>query len=161
MYNTLLKLDVGGVWLLATFGILPMVYTTFYFYPTIQILIIVLYFAVSLAALAIIVTCNSRQHRAIALAVQYALRVFVLACRLSPIANGVADNTIYYVVLDVLNGFGVLVNVLHIPERWFPGGFDYFFNGHQLMHISTMVGLFIFKTGFILDIEWLILMNSQ
>ncbi len=155
VYDKLLKIDVAGVWLLATFGSLPMMYTTFYLYPGFQFAVILAYFGVSIMAMLIIVLGNSRQHRAIAMGVQYSLRLFVLGCRLSPIAQGVPDNSAYYVILEVLNAFGVLVNVLHIPERWFPGSFDYVFNGHQLMHISTVVALYVFKTGFIMDIEWL------
>ena len=155
VYDNLLKTDVMGVWFIATFGLIPMMYTTFHRFPGFRLAVICAYIMISLMAMAMIITCNSRQHRAVALTTQYLLRLFVLGCRFSPLAVGVANNTHYYLLLETLNAFGVLVNVLHFPERWFPGGFDYYCNGHQLMHISSTLSVFVFKTAFILDIEWL------
>ena len=154
VYDRLLYFDVLGVWLLATFATLPIIYTTFHCYPELRTWVFMLYMGVSLLALLIIANGGSRQHRAIAFMIQYAIRLLILACRLSPLAAGVPDNIFYYLLLEVLNTLSVVVNTLHIPERWMSGRFDYFLNGHQLMHISTTTALFVFKTGFIIDMEW-------
>ena len=158
VYDNLLKLDVIGVWFLSTFGTIPMMYTTFYRFPGLRLAIILGYILVSVIAMVILLTGNSRQHRAIAFTTQYVLRLFILGCRFSPLAVGVANNSLYYLLLEALHAFGVAINVLHFPERLLPGGFDYFCNGHQLMHISSTLSLFVLKTAFIKDIEWL---NNQ
>lgn len=155
VYDLVLKVDVGGVWLMASLGTLPFMYTTFYGNLRLQLAVISIYSTVSMLAAIIIVSGNNRVYRAIAFASQYCVRLFVLACRLYPVVEGLPDNNLYYFMLEVLNGLGVIVNALHIPERWFPGRFDYVFNGHQLMHISTALALISFRTALIMDFEWL------
>jgi adiponectin receptor len=38
---------------------------------------------------------------------------------------------------------GVIVYLWKIPERWFPGQFDYYFHSHQIWHILTFLGTVI------------------
>lgn len=160
VYDFVLKVDVGGVWLMASVGTLPFLYTTFYGRPSLQGVVISVYTMVSVLAAIIIVMGNDRKYRAIALASQYCVRLFVLGCRLYPVVEGLPDNIEYYFILELLNGLGVIVNTLHIPERWFPGRFDYVFNGHQLMHICTTMALLLFRTALTMDLEWLNNINS-
>ena len=155
VYNTLLKLDVFGVWLLAIYGSLPPIYTTFYCHTKLFNSIITLNLVLSLILLWYIFKNGSLKFRVVAFTAQYIIRILVILIRLTSLAEGLPRNTIYYIVLEVLCTIGFIANTFRIPERWFPGKLDYYFNSHNLMHISTTLAILAFKTAILMDIEWI------
>lgn len=46
-----------------------------------------------------------------------------------------------YVVMDVVGLLGAVLNVSKVPERWYPGVFDYACNSHMLMHLCAFAAL--------------------
>lgn len=38
--------------------------------------------------------------------------------------------------------FGGAIGAMHIPEKWFPGSLDYYFNSHNIMHILVVVAVY-------------------
>jgi len=46
-----------------------------------------------------------------------------------------------YVAMDVVGLLGAVLNVSKVPERWYPGVFDYACNSHMLMHLCAFAAL--------------------
>lgn len=45
----------------------------------------------------------------------------------------------YLVVLTIVLEVGRRTYSKHVPEKWAPGQFDYFFNSHQIMHVMALL----------------------
>ena len=43
---------------------------------------------------------------------------------------------------------------LRVPERWFPGKFDLFFNSHQIWHICVVLAALIHWRSCMMMLEW-------
>ena len=155
VYNTLLKLDVFGIWLLAMYGSLPPIYTTFYCHTMLFNFIITLNLVLSLILLWYMFKNGSLKFRVVAFVTQYIIRILVILIRLTSLGEGLPRNTIYYIILEVFCTLGFIVNTFRIPERWLPGKLDYYFNSHNLMHIATTLAILAFKTALLMDIEWI------
>jgi adiponectin receptor len=41
-------------------------------------------------------------------------------------------------LMFLLYGAGLLFYLLRIPERWYPGHFDYWLNSHQIWHMFVL-----------------------
>ncbi|KAI8144151.1 hemolysin-III related-domain-containing protein [Fennellomyces sp. T-0311] len=53
----------------------------------------------------------------------------------------------YILVMGLFYIAGALLYGSRVPERWFPGSFDLWFQSHSIFHISMMVGLGFYYTG--------------
>ena len=49
---------------------------------------------------------------------------------------------------------GVLIGAARVPERFFPGSFDYVFNSHNIMHVMTVGGSWSMHKAVTMDFEW-------
>lgn len=49
---------------------------------------------------------------------------------------------------------GAAIYVLQVPERWWPGYFDYFFSSHQLWHLSIFAAVLVHYVGLMHLYEW-------
>lgn len=158
VYRTLLKVDVAGVWVIATAGPLPLMYTAlscndnlFYFYMT-------SYAAVSLFSLRCLLLVDSKRARLAVLSMQFVYRVMATVLRvfLLPSNDPRLQAVSALVATDFLSLVGACINAFHVPERWFPLGSPvYIFNGHSLMHVVGVVMLVVARRGFLLDMQWI------
>lgn len=49
---------------------------------------------------------------------------------------------------------GATIYALRIPEKWWPGRFDLFFNSHQILHCSTLIAVCAYTRGIYLLMEY-------
>jgi predicted membrane channel-forming protein YqfA (hemolysin III family) len=41
-----------------------------------------------------------------------------------------------------VSAVGGVIGAMHIPEKWFPGSVDYYFNSHNIMHILVVLAVY-------------------
>jgi hypothetical protein len=51
-------------------------------------------------------------------------------------------------------GSGAAIYLFQVPERWWPGHFDYFFSSHQLWHLSIFAAVLVHYFALIHMYEW-------
>ncbi|KAK7971470.1 hypothetical protein PG989_016486 [Apiospora arundinis] len=56
--------------------------------------------------------------------------------------------------LAVINFSGSAIYAARIPERWFPGTFDYIGQSHNLMHILVLMGALVRLQGLLGALEY-------
>ena len=155
LYKRLLKTDVFGVWFATTFGTISSSYVALYCLPTVRHSYFMMYLLLSLVVLYYLVVLDCKRKRVIALTIQFFFRSVVHLIRLTPLVTVDVTAFYYYLVMNVISSIGALINALYIPERWFPGKCDYFFNGHSLMHVIALLSLAVGRYGLLIDLAWL------
>ena len=155
VYAALLKMDVTGVWFVTTFGEVSIIYSSLYCTPWLHAAYMSWYLVLSVIVLWFFLSAKTKRGRTLVLSVQYIFRIIVLVLRISPVGVGSTESLWCYVTMEWLAVPGALINALHIPERWLPGKVDYFFNGHNLMHIVSILLVTIARKGFLADIQWI------
>lgn len=60
----------------------------------------------------------------------------------------------YVTAVALLYFMGVVVYVLRVPERWFPGRFDIWGHSHQIWHIFVVLGIIVHTFGVVRQYEW-------
>lgn len=155
-YRQLLKTDIFGVWWICTFGPLSSVYTGLYCSPGVLTVYLVPYFTLSALVLYYLMIQDCKRKRVAALTAHALLRFLIHPLRLSSLSQSSTDAVYYYAIMDAITSVGALINGFHVPERWIKGGLsDYLLNGHSLMHIIAILGIWIGKYGFFSDMLWL------
>lgn len=56
---------------------------------------------------------------------------------------------------DAIAILGGIIGALRVPERCFPGRFDFFFNSHHIMHVLVLVAVVQMHYAAKLDLIWL------
>lgn len=100
-------------------------------------------------------TAQSGARRLQSFALQALFRAFLFFLRWFKLGTGNPESLYLYVIMDVLALTGGLVNVWHIPERFSPGTFDYWFNSHQIMHVAVILAIMFLHWGTMEDLAWL------
>ena len=157
VYKALLKVDVAGVWVIATAGPLPLMYTALGCHRNLLCFYMAAYALVSAVSLRYLLLVDSKRARLAVLSLQFVFRVMATVSRaflLSPSDPRLQAFSLF-VATDVLSLVGASINAFHIPERWFPINPVYIFNGHSLMHVVGVVMLMVARRGFLLDMQWL------
>lgn len=115
---------------------------------------IVSYVCLSMLIFFNLISANDKKMRSILFTIQFIFRILFLIIRHSPYGCGHKHH--YYILLEVCNILGVIINALHIPERWLQNDtFNHFVNGHSLMHIIVPIGIMASKEGLLIDMKWL------
>ena len=57
---------------------------------------------------------------------------------------------------EIFTAIGLIIGVLRLPERFWPGGFDLMFNSHNLLHMLPVVGAYHMHKAYMLDYQWLL-----
>jgi len=57
---------------------------------------------------------------------------------------------------DVVSVVGGFIGVVRIPELWFPGKLDLFFNSHHIMHVMVVLAVFHMNLATNGDIRWIL-----
>eukprot|EP00049_Salpingoeca_infusionum_P026729 m.27569 g.27569 ORF g.27569 m.27569 type:complete len:598 (-) comp8943_c0_seq1:650-2443(-) len=141
------KLDYGGIVFLILGSVESVIYFTFYCHRDLRII----YMSLTLVfgALTAWVTWHPKFDGKNKKHIRVLLFVILSATAFLPVAHFAMiygmEHTL--TVIDVFWLFGIscplyligaAVFVLKVPERFFPGRFDYFFHSHQLWHIFVM-----------------------
>jgi len=155
-YMVLLKIDLLGIWFTQTFGALITICAAIHCYSieTKQACLI-FYLGICVVCLYQAMTVSTVWGRRFAFTAPFAFRVVCLFLRMSPWGGG-DRNTFYYVIMqDVLAILGGYIGAVNIPEKWFPGKMDLFFNSHAIMHILVVVAVYQMHEAAILDLIWM------
>jgi predicted membrane channel-forming protein YqfA (hemolysin III family) len=62
---------------------------------------------------------------------------------------------LFFPLKDAISILGGFIGAMRIPERWFPGRFDFFFNSHHIMHVLVLVAVVQMHYASKLDLIWL------
>jgi predicted membrane channel-forming protein YqfA (hemolysin III family) len=62
---------------------------------------------------------------------------------------------VFFSLKDAISILGGFIGAMRIPERWFPGRFDFFFNSHHIMHVLVLVAVVQMHYASKLDLIWL------
>lgn len=155
-YRWLLKTDVFGVWFVATLGSLSGIYAALYCLPPLlRHGYLVIYMLLSLVVLYYVVAVDCKKKRVLGLTVQFFFRSFIQVLRLTSLVAIPLTSFYYYLIVYVISSVGALINALHVPECWFPGGCDYVWNGHSMMHVTAFVSVAIGRYAMLTDLMWL------
>ena len=133
-YGGLLFSDVMGVWSLNLVGL---VCSLFIGYPCMPFHL-KLSITLSIALLTIIplFTTKSAKHRGLLFLGMTLARFILLAFRFCHGA-GTLSGIMLFIGAEVLSTLGGTINVLRVPERFFPGMFD-LLNSHTIMHFLVV-----------------------
>jgi hypothetical protein len=125
------------------------------------------YLAIGLITLYFLIFAQSAKWRAISLLGMSLIRVFSIATAILITSGGGSSSNAqalkYWAFMEFFVVLGAVINVisphppthrccsqphtplhpqvLKVPERFWPGVFNFFFNSHQIMHIFSIIGL--------------------
>jgi predicted membrane channel-forming protein YqfA (hemolysin III family) len=62
----------------------------------------------------------------------------------------------FIILQDFLSIIGGIIGVVRIPEKWFPGRLDLWFNSHHIMHLMVVWAVMHMNAATNKDINWVI-----
>jgi hypothetical protein len=93
------------------------------------------------AALWILFFAKSPASRAASFGVQLLVRFgLIITTGLLSLTHWTPEWLVFHLFMESWSLVGAVINVLRIPEKWYPGRFDYF-QSHTIMHICVAVGM--------------------
>lgn len=156
LYKRLLQVDMIGIWFTQSFGALITIYASiFCLGKPAHHIIFSFYFVLSVVALYKAVVAGSPWQRRCSFALQVVLRSGLLVLRLSPYGGGDPQSLSHVILQDLLAIIGGAIGATRIPEKWFPGKFDYFGNSHHIMHILVVTAVVHMHRAAKLDLLWI------
>jgi predicted membrane channel-forming protein YqfA (hemolysin III family) len=57
--------------------------------------------------------------------------------------------------IEMIGLCGAILNLSCVPERYFHGKLDCFFNSHNIMHLLVLLGPLLLHSGIVMDFEWM------
>ncbi|XP_077978260.1 progestin and adipoQ receptor family member 4-like [Glandiceps talaboti] len=155
VYRKLLKYDMCGIWITNTFGMVGIICAAFSDRSTLCWLVPGLYMLISIHSLQGTTKAKTARGRVQVFLPPTICRWIVLILRLYGYLGGNPLAVKHMIWGEVMGFVGGAVNVSRVPERWFPGKFDYILNSHQIMHFLTVAALLNLYWGNKLDLMWL------
>ncbi|RWS14955.1 progestin and adipoQ receptor family member 4-like protein [Dinothrombium tinctorium] len=148
LYVELLKWDVIGIWVTQSFGASTTVYTSVRLCPhCFRCPFLILYALLSIRALRDSAWASCVWRRRLGFSFLVFMRLIALSCRLVTIDYDEGSETLPIV--------GAFISASRIPERWWPGTFDYIFNSHNIMHVFVILGGMHMHYATCSDLMWL------
>ncbi|XP_065582254.1 progestin and adipoQ receptor family member 4-like [Artemia franciscana] len=83
------------------------------------------------------------------------IRICLMYLRTYRIGGGHPDALLHVYLQDIIALVGGAIGALRIPEKWFPGKLDYWFNSHHIMHVLVVIAVIHMHYAAKLDLEWL------
>lgn len=158
-YSNLLCFDMCGIWVVNSFGALCGIRATLFCFPIWRALAVMVYLVLAFASLSFILKAPTPKERLVPFAVFGVLRYIFLMVRLTlqylGYGCGTPDALFYCILMDCCAFTGGVINILRVPEKWFPGHFDIFGNSHQIMHVLTALSLVFLHLGSVKEFEWM------
>lgn len=159
VYRRLLQLDMLGIWVTQSIGALTTVFAAVYcFSPLFRMLITLFYALTCLWGLYKAVKAGSSGSpwdRRFCFFLPILIRLGLVGMRSSGYASGHPASLPYIWLQDLIAIFGGVIGALRIPEKWFPGKFDYWFNSHHIMHVLVLVAVVQMHYAAKMDLIWL------
>lgn len=158
-YRRLLQLDMLGIWITQSFGALTCVITATYCFPSnTGTMIVVVYCLTSLWGLykaQMAGGSGSVWDRRLCFVIPVLIRLILAVMRSLNKASGHPDAIIHIWLQDAVACFGGIIGAMRIPEKFFPGRFDYFLNSHNIMHVLVVYAVAHMHYAAKLDMVWL------
>jgi len=159
IYKRLLQLDMLGIWVTQSLGALTGVIAATYCLPAyLSVLVVFIYALTCVLGLyrAVCAGCSGTPwDRRICFFFPVLIRVGIVFMRTFGYASGHPDSVAYVWLQDVIAISGGIIGALRIPEKWFPGRFDFWFNSHHIMHVLVLVAVVHMHNAAKLDMIWL------
>ncbi|KAH9521169.1 progestin and adipoQ receptor family member 4 [Dermatophagoides farinae] len=186
IYRHLLKVDMLGIWITQTFGALTTIQASFIMFDeSIRYQSVIIYLMISIFALYKGLTASKAWQRPASFALLVTIRVICFIVRIQThqynvkhphhyhnhpshfVNDNNTNNQISSIITIISKNqhvigqeiwpiIGAIIAVTRIPERFFPGKFDYFLNSHNIMHCLVVLGGIHMHWSFIDDIEFFI-----
>lgn len=136
-------------------GALPIIYITLLCYPFCRRVAMLAYLLLSGYGVYCALRARSNVRRLRSFTWQALFRFVLFMLRLIGAGEGSPASLRLYLSMDMLALVGGLVNISRFPERFSPGGFDYWCNSHQIMHIMVILSILYLHWGMLEDLTWL------
>jgi hypothetical protein len=137
-YNTLLKCDVAGVWLINVAGWTLSLFTVGACAAPLWARLTPL-LLVGGGTLLMIIRADTALQRGVPLLLIALPRMVGFPLRLW-LGLGTGQGTGLWAISEMVAVVGGAVNIARVPERWAPGQHDYF-NSHTIMHVLALVAI--------------------
>lgn len=153
-YYRLLQCDVIGIWITQSFGALSTIYSSVVAFPLwFQYFFIGLYAILSVFALREGVLANSAWKRPASFSFLFIMRIIALGLRIQ--YNYSIIQLIHVLMQELWPLIGAFISATRMPERFWPGIFDYYLNSHNIMHCFVVFGAIHMHLAFNNDLQWL------
>ena len=159
VYENLIKLDMLGIWLVTTFGVIVFIKVTFFCFPWLYKMVLTAYSLVGVVNLIYFLRGKTVRERFEPLVWMGLVRSLLYALRGYMVWSGytsVKVKTVWFLLGMELFGFlGGVINTSRFPERWLDGKLDYMLNSHNIMHVVVLACPVFLHFGIVLDFQWM------
>ena len=159
-FRRLITLDYLGIWLVTASCCITFLKATFFCFSHAHKMVSGIYFLISLVCFWYIKGARNASARTRPLIVLGALRilfVYPIRCimRNAGYITGPLGTTWYMLGIEMIGLCSAILNLSCVPERYFHGKLDYFFNSHNIMHLFILLGPLLLHSGTVMDFEWM------
>ena len=155
-YYRLLQCDMFGIWITQSFGALPTIYSSCITFPIwFRYLFIGLYSILSLFSLKEGMLADSAWKRPASFSFLFLMRIISFGLRTHSLQETLSSQYIHLAMQELWPLIGAILSAARIPERYFPGIFDYVLNSHNIMHCFVIFGAIHMHFAFNYDLQWL------
>ncbi|XP_039366459.1 adiponectin receptor protein 2-like isoform X3 [Mauremys reevesii] len=146
--RTFSKLDYSGITLLIVGSFVPWLYYSFYCSPQPQLIYLIIVCALGITAITVSQSdhFSTPQYRAVRAGVFLGLGLSGLVPTLhfllaeGPVRAARAGQVGWLLLMALLYILGAVLYAARVPERFFPGKCDIWFNSHQIFHVLVVAG---------------------
>lgn len=157
-YYRLLQCDMIGIWITQSVGALSTVYASVATFPIwFRYGFLALYGLLSLFSLREGVSARSAWKRPASFSLLFLMRLIALGLRVhtDAVRNTASMQWLHIIMQELWPLIGAILSVTRIPERYWPGLFDFVLNSHNIMHCFVVFGAIHMHLAFDYDLEWL------
>ena len=157
-YYRLLQCDMIGIWITQSVGALSTVYASVATLPLwFRYSFLALYGVLSLLSLREGIAANSAWKRPASFSLLFLMRLIAFGLRVhtDSVRNTAYIQWLHIIMQELWPLVGAILSATRIPERFWPGLFDYILNSHNIMHCFVVFGAIHMHLAFNNDLEWL------
>ncbi|XP_028405998.1 progestin and adipoQ receptor family member 4-like [Dendronephthya gigantea] len=159
-YQSLITLDYLGVWLVTGLSCITFLRATFFCFPLVNWIVMSMYVLLCFITFLYVKKGTNSKTRMQPLVILGAVRMFVLfptRCIMTTLGYTTGpQGTIWYTIgVEMIGLIGGIVNLSRLPERFYQGRMDFFFNSHNIMHLIVLTAPYVLHSGTVMDFEWM------
>lgn len=159
-YTCFITLDYLGIWVVTGLCCITFLKGTFFCFPQAYRMVTGIYFVIGVVLFVCIMkatTSKTKMQPLVALGVIRVLILYPVRCIMTSMGYTTGPlGTIWYLLgVEIIGLIGGIINVSRLPERWYQGKVDYFFNSHNIMHIFVLIAPAVLHGGTVMDFEWM------
>ena len=159
-YKCFITLDYLGIWLVTSLCCVTFLKATLYCLPQIHKVVTGVYFLMCGISFLYVAKGDGPAKRMRPLTALGAVRMFVLyptRCIMTNMGYTTGPlGTLWYLLgVEMIGLAAGLFNLSRLPERYFHGRMDYFFNSHNIMHLFVLIAPVLLHGGTVMDFEWM------